>query len=192
MMRADFSRNGNPHLPCILYHHGTCTGGTVAQVQMHTGFSCQQDIPCSNHILHRIRNARKLKFRRFFIFIHTAAVHHVNIFTMSQHRNSQPFCCRHGILVQLCIHNGFSVLAYGRTAGFHHSFYIWQLLSLHAFGDRPHLQYMNRGKSRRLIVYIIYFRCLINSRPGIWHCENRRKTALCSRFWTCFNIFLIF
>ena len=141
VMRADLGGNRNAGLSRLTHHIHALFGRAVTQMQVCTCLCGKYDISCNNRVLYGVCDARQMPLSRVCILIHAAAVYEVLVLAVSQHRN--VFLCGnlHGLFVEQRVHNGFSVLADRRDAGFYHALDIGELFTLLSYCDGACLQY---------------------------------------------------
>ena len=191
VMRADLGGNRNAGLSRLTHHIHALFGRAVAQMQVCTCLCGKYDISCNNRVLYGVCDARQMPLSRVCILIHAAAVYEVLVLAVSQHRN--VFLCGnlHGLFVEQRVHNGFSVLADRRDAGFYHALDIGELFTLLSYCDGACLQYINRRKTVCFDRYIVDAVRAVDDRFCIRHRYQRCHASFCCCFRTAFNIFFI-
>ena len=192
MMRTYFRTHFKTLLFCKFDHLDGIRCRTMTQMKLCSGFLTEHNISCDNNILHRIRNARHVKFLCLRIRIHNATVDHIDIFTMCQNRNTVLCCLKHSFTIHLGIHNRLSVFTDRRNSGFNHTLDIRKFLSLLSLRYGSDLHYMNTVTAGSLCMNIIYNISIIYHRLRIRHGKYRCIPTVCSRSHTCIDIFLLF
>ena len=141
----------------------------MAQMKPGSGLFCKDDIPCGDHIFHRIADTGKPHFSGVLVFIDTASADHILVFAVGKYRDIMSGCDLHSLTVQAHIHHRLSVLADRRRSCLDHAFDVRQLLPLLLPGDGSDLQYMDRCHGLCFVVYIADSVSAVDHRFGIGH-----------------------
>ena len=179
MMGAYFTGYRDSFFFCQTQHHFTVFCGTMTKMQVASGIFCDQNISCYNSIFHCVTNSRQTKLLGIGIFIHTASVYHMNIFTMCQYRNIHACCNLHRFFINLRIHNRFPILTDRRRTRPNHTFNIRKLLTFHPLSDSSCLQDIDQITLHCFIFYIRKSFRIINDRFCVWHGNQCGNTTPC-------------